>query len=105
MTGKSRKEQLQEMLRDEPKDPFLRYGLGMEYVSEGNDEEAVRQFRVLVAATPDYVPAYQQAGQALLRLDKPNDAQELLHAGIAAALKQGDQHAAGEMQELLASFE
>jgi predicted Zn-dependent protease len=105
MTGKSRKEQLQEMLRDDPKDPFLRYGLGMEYVSEGNDEEAVRQFRALVAATPDYVPAYQQAGQALLRLGKPNDAQELLRAGIAAALKQGDQHAAGEMQELLASFE
>ncbi|HEV3079404.1 MAG TPA: tetratricopeptide repeat protein [Gemmataceae bacterium] len=105
MTGKSRKEQLQEMLADDPKDPFLRYGLGMEYVSEGNDEEAVRQFRALVAATPDYVPAYQQAGQALLRLGKPHDAQELLRAGIEAALKQGDQHAAGEMQELLASLE
>jgi len=105
MTGKSRKEQLQEMLLDDPKDPFLRYGLGMEYVSEANDEEAVRQFRALVAATPDYVPAYQQAGQALLRLGKPDDAQELLRAGIESALKQGDQHAAGEMQELLASLE
>jgi predicted Zn-dependent protease len=105
MTGKSRKEQLQEMLLDDSNDPFLRYGLGMEYVSEGNDAEAVRQFRALVAATPDYVPAYQQAGQALLRLGKPDDAQELLRAGIEAALKQGDQHAAGEMQELLAGLE
>ncbi len=47
MTAKNRRQQLQEMLAGEPNDSFLRYGLAMEFVSEGNDEEAVRCFQEL----------------------------------------------------------
>jgi Flp pilus assembly protein TadD len=101
---KTRKEQLQALLADDPRDPFLHYGLAMEHVSEGNDEEAVRCFRELFQVAPEYVPAYHQAGQALLRLGRPADAQEVLHQGIAAAHRQGDAHAAEEMQGLLAGL-
>jgi Flp pilus assembly protein TadD len=104
MTAKTRKQQLQEMLADEPNDAFLRYGLAMEYMSEGNDEEAVRHFRELFTVTPDYVPAYHQGAQALLRLGKAEDARVVLRTGIAFALKQGNPHTAEEMQELLASI-
>jgi len=104
MTAKSRKQQLQEMLADEPNDEFLRYGLAMEYVSEGNDEEAVRCFREMSQTNPDYVAAYHQGGQALARLGRPADASELLRQGIAVARRQGDQHAAEEMQGLLESL-
>ena len=34
------------MLEEEPNDPFLRYGLAMEYVSEGDNESAVRCLRL-----------------------------------------------------------
>ena len=34
---KSRLEQIQAMLADDPNDPFLRYGLAMEHVSSGDD--------------------------------------------------------------------
>jgi Flp pilus assembly protein TadD len=101
----NRKQQLQEMLTEEPKDPFLRYGLAMEFVSEGNDEEAVRQFRDLFAIAPDYMPAYQQAGQALVRLGRPLEAREALERGIAVARQQGDLHAAEEMQGLRDSLD
>ena len=101
MTAKSRKEQLREMLVEDPKDPFLRYGLAMEYVSEGNDPEAVTCFRELLATNPDYVPAYLQVGQALTRLDKAADAKELFRTGIAIAQRLGDGHAAGEMEGFL----
>ena len=104
MTGKSRREQLQEMLADQPDDAFLRYALGMEYVSEGNDEEAVTCFRALCQATPYYVPAYQQAAQALLRLGDAPEAATLLTQGAEVARRQGDLHAAEEMQGLLASI-
>jgi len=93
------------MLAEEPEDAFLRYGLAMEFVSEGNDGEAVRQFRLLLAATPDYVPGYHQAGQALLRLGQSADASEVLQKGITTALTQGNPHAAEEMQELLNSLQ
>src|SRR5438270_315464 len=101
MTAKTRKEQIQQMLADDPTDSFLRYGLAMEYVGEGDDEAAVRCFEEIFAATPEYVPAYHQAAQVLIRLGRLAQARELLRKGIAGAGKQGDHHAAEEMQGLL----
>jgi Tfp pilus assembly protein PilF len=101
MAGKSRKQQIEEMLADDPNDAFLRYGLAMEYVSGGDDEGAVRCLRELMAVDPEYVPAYQQAGQALLRLGRPDEAQAALRTGVAMARKKGAAHAADEMQGML----
>lgn len=101
MSDKSRKQQIEEMLAEDPNDPFLRYGLAMEYVGAGQDEEAVRCFQELMRRTPDYVPGYMQAGRALLRLDRVEEAQAVFQAGIAAARQQGDLHAAEEMTGFL----
>lgn len=101
MTGKSRKQQIEEMLAEDPNDPFLRYGLAMEYVSAGQDEEAVRSFQELLQTAPDYVPGYMQAGRALARLDRVDEARAIFQAGIAAAQQKGDSHAAEEMTGFL----
>lgn len=105
MTGKSRKQQIEEMLAEDPHDPFLRYGLAMEHVGAGQDEEAVRCFEELLQTTPDYVPGYMQAGRTLARLDRLEDARLMFRAGIAAAQKQGDMHAAEEMAGFLEGLE
>lgn len=105
MAAKSRKEQLEEMLADDPTDPFLHYGLAMEYVSAGDDRTAVERFRQLLAVVPDYVPAYLQAGQALLRLNRVAEARETWANGVAVARQKGDAHAAEEMSGMLASLE
>lgn len=104
MTAKTRKQQLQEMLAEEPNDSFLRYGLAMEFISEGQDEEAVRCFNELLTLAPDYVPGYLQAGQALVRLGKPEEARAVFGRGIAKARALGDQHAADEMGAFLANL-
>lgn len=96
--SKSRKEQLEELLAEMPDDPFVRYGLAMEYVSGGQDEEAVKRFRELIQRSADYIPAYMQGGQALVRLGRAAEARELWTKGSAAARQQGDAHAADEMQ-------
>ena len=103
MSNPTRRQQLEAMLADEPHDEFLRYGLAMEYISEGDHESAVRQLRELIALNParPYVPAYLMAGQSLLKLGRSQDAVALLREGVTAALQQGNQHAAGEMQGLL----
>jgi tetratricopeptide (TPR) repeat protein len=101
MTGKSRKQQIEEMLTEDPDDPFLRYGLAMEYVSAGQDEEAVRCFEELLRMAPNYVPGYMQAGRALTRLNRIEEARAVFQSGIAAAQQQGDRHAAEEMAEFL----
>ena len=101
MSGKSRKQQIEEMLADDPNDPFLRYGLAMEYVSAGQDEEAALCFQDLLRAAPDYVPGYMQAARTLERLNRVEEARALYQSGIAAARLKGDQHAAEEMTGFL----
>lgn len=105
MAATSRREMIQAMLADTPNDPELRYMLAMEYVSAGDDAGAVRCFHELVQATPNYPPAYHQAGRALQRLNRIGEARDILVKGIPIAQKQGDHHAAGEMTELLQSLE
>jgi predicted Zn-dependent protease len=101
MVNKSRKQQIEEMLSDEPNDPFLRYGLAMEHLGEGDDSGAVKCFAELIAVSPDYVPAYLQAGQALIRLGRTEEAREMLERGSQAARGQSDEHAYQEMQGFL----
>jgi tetratricopeptide (TPR) repeat protein len=101
MSDKSRKQRIEEMLAEDPNDPFLRYGLAMEYVSAGQDEEAARCFEELLRRAPDYVPGYLQAGLALARLNREEEARAVYQAGIAVARRQGDPHAADEMARFL----
>jgi predicted Zn-dependent protease len=103
--AKTRREQIEEMLATEPKDPFLRYGLAMEYVSAKDDEGALQRFRELFAVAPTYVPGYLQAGQALVRLGRVKEAAALFRDGITVARQAGDMHALGEMEGMLAELE
>lgn len=97
----SRRQQIQDMLADDPKDPFLRYALALEHVAEKDDAAAARVFGDLIGDSPDYVPAYFQCGQALLRLNRAEDARQVLQAGLSAADKAGDVHTADEIRGLL----
>lgn len=105
MIQKPRREMLLEMLAADPKDTFLRYGLAMELAREGQALEAVARLRDLIADQPQYVPAYFQAAQILLREGDATAAAKLLRGGIAAAQDQSDLHAAEEMTALLAQIE
>jgi tetratricopeptide (TPR) repeat protein len=105
MANKSRREQLEEMLAEDPNDTELCYMLGMELASAGDDEGAVRCFEDLLKVDPTYPPGYHQAGRALLRLGKMDQAMAMLRRGVEAAEKRGDLHAAGEMQALLESLQ
>lgn len=104
MTDQTRKQQIEAMLADDPNDPELRYMLAMEHVSEENDEGAVSCFAEIIKRKPDYAPAYHQGGRALVRLGKINEARAMLQRGIPIARQQGNDHAAGEMTELLESL-
>ena len=105
MSTPSRRAQLEAMLEDAPHDVELRYMVAMEFVSEGNDDEAVRRFGDLIALAADYPPGYHMAARALVRLNRIVEAKALLERGIAAAEGVGNFHAAGEMRELFDSLE
>jgi predicted Zn-dependent protease len=105
-----RMDQIEELLKDDPNDAFLRYGLAMEHSSAGDDATAVTQLRELIALDParPYIPAFLMCGQALARLGKEGEAAAVLKQGIAAATTAGTPdalHARGEMEGLLATVE
>ena len=100
----SRREKIEAMLVDDPRDVFLRYSLAMELDKEGANDASLAGLAELARDDPPYVPAFFMAAQQLARLGRVNEARTNLRDGIEAARMQGNAHAAGEMSELLASL-
>jgi predicted Zn-dependent protease len=101
----SRRAQIEAMLKETPDDTFLQYALAMELKSEGQHEASLKLFDSLMASEPPHVPAFFMAGQQLAGLDRIEEAQQILKAGIQQADLQGNAHASGEMTEFLMSLE
>jgi tetratricopeptide (TPR) repeat protein len=96
-----RREQLEQLLAAEPHDPFLKYGLAMCCVSNGDTDAAQTHFLELLAEHPNYTAGYFQFAQMLARLGENESARTYLQKGIEVALQVGDRHAAGEMTDFL----
>jgi hypothetical protein len=100
----TRREKIEAMLQDEPKDQFLRYSLACEYDNEERPDESLSLFQGLMADQPPHVPSFLRGAQLLVKMDRIADARSALREGVEAARRQADLHAAGEMGELLASL-
>lgn len=96
-----RLELLRKILAQDPKNTLARYGLAMEYGKSGCLEDAVTEYRELIAHNPDYAYAYFQGGQALERLGRIEEARAMYQQGVEAASRIGDQHARSEIQAAL----
>jgi tetratricopeptide (TPR) repeat protein len=101
---KSRRQVLEEFVERAPNDAFSRYGLAMECMSTGDAAAAIGQFGLLLEKNADYVPAYLMYGQLLARESRVEEARQILSRGMTAATKEGDSHAASEMEALLAEL-
>ena len=106
MAEKSAKRQmLEESLAADPQDAFLRYGLAMQCLREGDTAEGRERLLTLIADRPaDQVAAHQQLGQSFMETEEWEQATRYLKAGIALAHKVGNLHAAAEMQGFLESL-
>src|SRR3954454_7594919 len=94
-----RRLKLEQSLAADPGDTFLRYGLALQCLREGDIEEGRSRLIALIADHPeDQVEADQQLGQAYLEAGELHAAGETLRAGIARARTRGDWHAAAEME-------
>jgi predicted Zn-dependent protease len=96
---------LNEILTENPKDAFARYGLAMEYSRQGDFDRALAEFSILLENHPDYTAGYFMAAQTLVKAERPQDAKEMLHKGITSARRTGNLHAQSEMEALLAELE
>jgi tetratricopeptide (TPR) repeat protein len=97
----NRLEILKSMLETRPEDKLARYGLAMEFKKLGAYGEAVREFRALLAAHPDYAAAYFHGGQSLEKAGLLDEARAMYEEGIAATTRTGDAHTRSELQAAL----
>ena len=96
-----RREKLEALLAESPQDSFLRYALALEFVSAGEDRQAVSHLESLAGLDPGYVPTYLQLAQIQVRLGESDSARPVLLRGLEAARRAGDQHAEDELRGLL----
>ncbi len=87
------------------KKPLAHYGLGMEYRSAGDVENALLCFRRVHEIDRNYVAAWFMCAQMLAEAGRVDDARKEVEEGIAIARAVGDGHALGEMQGLLDSLD
>src|SRR5438552_4058619 len=97
----TRLEMLKEMVASSPADAFLRYGLATEYANAGELEQAVAEFRALLAANPDYAAGYYHGGRTLEKLGRLDEAKEIYDKGIEVTTRIGDGHTRSELQAAL----
>lgn len=100
----NRREKLEAMLQDDPKDEFLRYGIAMEWRNASELDKAMEYLAGLMKDETPHVPSFLMAGQILVEQNKISDARTTLRDGIDAARAQGNAHAASEMSELLTTL-
>ena len=95
---------LNEILTENPKDAFARYGLAMEYSKQGDFDRALAEFSILLEGHPEYTAGYFMAAQTLAKAARIDEARKLLNDGIASALRTGNSHAQSEMEGMLADL-
>jgi thioredoxin-like negative regulator of GroEL len=93
---------LEASLAEDPADQFLRYGLALQCLREGDRVEGRERLLALIADHPEEsVAAYQQLGQSYMESGEIESARETLKTGILKANARKDWHAAGEMEGFL----
>ena len=100
----NRLEILKQMVDQDPKNAFARYGLAMEYANSGSLEEAVTEFGQLIRQDPNYCAAYFHGGQALEKLGRLEEARTTYEQGIEAATRKGDAHTRAEIEAALSTL-
>jgi len=96
-----RMRQLQQMLQRQPDDPFLLYGLAMEYKKGSEFDLALEYLARALKADPNYCYAYYQRGMVHESLGESDEAKRAYREGIAAAQRSGDAHAKEELSAAL----
>jgi predicted Zn-dependent protease len=95
---------LEQSLADDPWDTFLRYGLALQCLRDGDLDEGRERLAALIADHPNQVAAYQQLGQSYVETGETDAARRVLRQGIEAARSAQDDHSAAEMDGLLSQL-
>jgi tetratricopeptide (TPR) repeat protein len=91
---------LETLASESPDDPFVWYGLALEY-RKSDFAKSYSLFEKLLKDYPDYLPTYYQIALMLSENGEKAEAMERLKQGVKIAKAQNDLHALAELQSFL----
>ena len=94
-----------EMVKQQPEDAMIWYGLASEYMKAEKWSEAVDALRNVVRINPDYTAAYQMLGTALVNERRVEEARDIWATGIEVARRTGAWKAQQHMEGLLSNMQ
>jgi len=100
--SQSRIDAFEAMLKDQPDEVMIWYGLGNEYFKLERWTDAANALGHVVRLNPDYTAAYQMLGSALAGAGLSKEARAAWTEGIAAAKRTGAWKAQQHIERLLA---
>jgi tetratricopeptide (TPR) repeat protein len=95
----NRIEQIQEFLKDDSNDSFLKYALALEYVRIEENNTAKDCFLKLIKEDENYLASYYQLGKLYELLNDLENAIEIYKKGIKIAEKGENKKTLLELQE------
>lgn len=101
--AQSRIEIFAEMVKQQPEDAMIWYGLGSEYMKAEMWREAIDALRPVLILNPDYTAAFQMLGTALMNEGRVTEARDIWKLGVETARRTGAWKAQQHMEGLLAS--
>lgn len=97
----NRLQKLQEMLKNDPHDIFIKYAIGMEYLGLNETEIAKKYFEEVIVADLSNVAAYYQLGKIFENSGDEKNAISVFEKGLAEAKIKNDQRSIREINAAL----
>ncbi len=86
------------LLKDSPRDEFLRHALALEYQKSGELDEARKVFESLLHDSPGYIGSYYHLGKLLEHQNENEGAKEWYLKGMELAKANDDRHTYNELK-------
>lgn len=90
-----------DMLRDDPKDSFLRYAISLELSKAGRIHDAITELEKLYSDEPSYLALYYQLGHFYQATAQPEKALQMYEEGVKIAQDQREMKTLAELREAI----
>lgn len=101
----TRTEQLKQLLKEDPSDPFLHFALAQEYQKIQQPIDALDRYLHLTDKHPKYAGTYYHLGKLYEELGRKEEAIAIYKSGIALTTEIADHHALSELKGALTNCE
>lgn len=103
--NKNRLALIEEMLADDPNDPFLNYAAALEHHKLGDLNLAIELLTKLSEQQPKYVGTYYQLGKLYEEAGDTRNARAIYQKGIEHAASQAEHKILGELQQAITALD